>query len=35
MEFLLEINTEEMPAGHVEGALAQMEKFLPEVKAEQ
>ncbi len=30
MEFLLEINTEEMPPDHVVGALAQLEKNLPE-----
>lgn len=30
MEFLLEINTEEMPHNHVEGALDQMEKYLGE-----
>lgn len=30
MEFLLEINTEEMPPDHVEGALLQIEKLLSE-----
>jgi glycyl-tRNA synthetase beta chain len=34
MEFLLEINTEEMPPAHVEGGLGQIKKFLSEALIE-